>query len=262
MTQLETIEKNLQNNENVDSVFLTGSYGVGQKNDYSDIDLVIVLKENEKKIKSLYTWIDEKFADVFFFDHADLKRIKNSKELSANDMDAIFISWIEKASILFDKTGRVTKLKSDLKNNKNSINIPKNEKEQWWQKINYNFIANKRYFESNDPTYLEALDVRLLYSAIELITGYFGFRDIPWRGEKQAIVYLKDNDINFYKKFVEYSNSSNISDRFNLYSELVSLTLTSDFPLWTKEDIVSQFKDGSLDINSDLTNYWKKLISN
>ncbi|MEX1086974.1 MAG: nucleotidyltransferase domain-containing protein [Candidatus Paceibacterota bacterium] len=260
MNRLETIIKNLENNENIDAGFLTGSYGIGQKSNYSDIDLVIIFKENDKNIKSIYTWIDDTFADIFFFDQSDLERIEKSEKVSANDMDAIFIAWLEKASILFDKSGLTTKLKSDLKSNQNVIAIPQEEKKEWWQKINYNFIANKRYFESGNPLYSEALEIRLLYSVTELINGYFEFRDIPWRGEKYATSYLKDNDTDFYKTFFEYLNASDLSKRFELYSNLVALTLTPDFPLWTKEDVVTQTKGGSLDVNADLADYWKDLI--
>ncbi|MEX0909968.1 MAG: NUDIX domain-containing protein [Candidatus Paceibacterota bacterium] len=262
MNQLETIIKNLENNENVDAVFLTGSYGIDQKNNYSDIDLVIIFKKNDKNIKSLYTWIDDAFADVFFFDQADLERIEKSEKLLANNMDAIFTAWLEKSSILFDKSGTTTKLKSNLKSKQNLVAIPQDEKGEWWQKINYNFIANKRYFESDNSLYLEALEMRLLYSVIELINGYFEFRDIPWRGEKQAILYLKEKDETFYKIFVEYSNASDISKRFKLYSKLVTLTLTADFPFWTKENIIVQTKDGLLDINEGLADYWKNITSN
>lgn len=259
MNQLETIVKNLKNNDNIDSVFLTGSYATGQKTAHSDIDLIVVFNDNSKNIKALYTWIDDVFADVFFFDTLDIKRIEDAREFFANDMDAIFISWLGKSTILFDKTGQVTNLKSKFESKQDLVIIPQDEKKQRWQKINYNFIANQRYFESGISLYLEALEIRLLYSVAELINGYFEFRDIPWRGEKQAIQYFKDNDEVFYKKFLEYSNTGDINKRFKLYAELVSITTTEAFPIWAKEDIIVQTKDGSIDVNSELASYWKSI---
>ena len=70
--KLSQIIKKLGKHQDVDGVFVTGSQGDDYK-PYSDIDLVIILNDNHHKISSLYTWIDEKFADIFFFDQPDLE---------------------------------------------------------------------------------------------------------------------------------------------------------------------------------------------
>jgi predicted nucleotidyltransferase len=49
----EIIEK-LKSNDDVDAVFITGSQTTQEAKSYSDIDLVVILKENKNELYSLY----------------------------------------------------------------------------------------------------------------------------------------------------------------------------------------------------------------
>jgi hypothetical protein len=254
--KLSQIINNLGKHQDVDGVFITGSQGDNHKQ-YSDIDLVIVLNNNHHKINSLYTWIDGKFADVFFFDNSDIERLMTKNDIEANSMDAIFIDWLRKATIHFDKSGILNKLKYGLASK--TFPIPISEKQQFWQKINYNLVANTRYFQSNDSLYHDALEIRLLYSVSELLCGYFEFRDIPWRGEKTAIKYFQVNDVKFYDKFISYTKASNLGDRFKAYQDLVKLTFTDEYKEWLVGDILPQSKENK-DVES-MIKYWEDLTN-
>ena len=258
MKQLETIIKNLKNKPEVTALFLTGSHGENSK-PYSDIDLVIILDKNIQNISSLYTWIGSTFADVFFFNNSDLERINNVKEIDANIMDGMFVSWLDKGTIEFDKIGKLTDMKSGIIELKNRLSVFKNSKDAALQEINYNYICNKRYFESNDSLYHEALEIRLLYSIPELITGYFAFRNIPWRGEKSAVIYLKQNDLDFYNLFLNYAKEASLENKFSKYSKLVEKVFFNDCKPWLVGEVFPQSKDLLADKNK-LEQYWEDLI--
>lgn len=257
---LKFILEKLKKNRNVDCVFLTGSHGVGRQKPYSDLDLVIVLKRNTKNIKSVYTFIDGAFADIFFFDLNDIRRISGSKELSQSSFDSMFLDWLWKGKILFDKSGKVSRLAGKTKRPR--IKTPFSEKFNAWQQISYNYLANKRYFESNDPLYHEALEIRLSYSVIQLITGYFNLRGIPWRGEKLAVQRLKTDAPDFYKLFRMYTISPDLTKRFELYIQMVKKVLPRGYKLWDKNLAIAlpkgQVKSGI--IIKYLTKYWKGLL--
>ena len=259
MLKLDRIINNLKSKSEVDAIFLTGSQGSEHKS-YSDIDLVVILEKHRYDLTSLYTWIDDKFADIFFFDHSDLRRIEESQQLSANAMDGVFVSWLEKSSILFDKSGKLTALKDKTEELNKKMNVPKPEKDLFWQKINYNFVANKRYFESNDPLYHEALEIRLLYSVSELFTGYFEFRDIPWRGEKAALKYLSQSDQDFHNAFMSYVKARTLGERFDRYSTMAKLVFTGDYKYWGRDDVLPQSKDRAKEDAAKLVQYWEHLV--
>lgn len=256
-TLTHTLEK-LKSNPNVDAVFLTGSSETGRK-PHSDIDMVIILKKHDKDLSAIYTWIDDTFADIFFFDHADLDRMEKAELLPGNGMDAIFLNWLRRSVIQFDDSGRISGMKDMLAYISVKVGLPQSEKDTAWQKINYNFVANTRYFESNDPIYHNALEIRLLYSVSEIITGYCTLRNIYWRGEKLAIMYFQKMDTPFYNAFIEYTKATNIQQRFEAYKKLVELVFTDEYKMWNKGDVISQAKGG--EINKDgSVEYWKELI--
>jgi predicted nucleotidyltransferase len=259
MKKLDEIIERLKSNNDVDAVFLTGSNATNQSKSYSDIDLIIILKENKYDIYSSYRWVDGIFADIFFFDLSDLNRIEAQSGKYENETDPVFVTWLKKSDIKFDKSGTLTLLKQKMTNTKDVVleKIKKN----LWQKINYNYVANKRYFESNDPLYHETLELRLLYSVIEVICGYIEFRDEAWRGEKEAIKYLKGNYQDFYDIFKSYSASNNLVDKFRFYEQMVDSVFTNGYKKWTEKDEIILKKDFSVvDEDDFVTKYIKSLF--
>lgn len=248
MTELQAIIANLEQSADVNAVFLTGSYGEGEAKPHSDVDLVVILKKNNLNLYSHYRWIDGSFADIFFFDLADLARIRSAATDDGNGLDAIFLGWLKKADIGFDKSGTLTALKNARADATSTVAT--NEKRNFWQKINYNFVANKRYFESNDPTYHQALELRLLYSVMEAVCGYLALRDIPWRGEKDAVRYLSSHAPDFYALFQKYSSATALEGRFVLYSKMVDSSLTEKYPKWETTDVVT-LKEGHVVADDD-----------
>jgi len=138
MEDLEKIIDALKLNDDVDAVFITGSFGAKNAKPYSDIDLVVLLNENKMNLYSLYRWVDGIFADIFFFDMADMERISSLGKNDGNAMDGIFMSWLKKADIRFDKSGVLADLKNKTAADGATL-VSKKDKQSFWQKINYNF---------------------------------------------------------------------------------------------------------------------------
>lgn len=260
MNSLDKIIEKLKSDDGVNAVFITGSYSTQDAKSYSDIDLVVILKENKNNLYSLYRWIDNIFAEVFFFDLSDLKRIVSSKNIDSENFDAILLDWIKKSNIYFDKSDVLTELKSKALDIKISHQSDKSKK-GFWQRINHNYIADKRYFDSREPLYHEALEIKLFYSMEQVICAYFAFRDIPWRGEKNAILYLKDNDINFYQLFKNNTSAKSLDERFEAYSRMFEAVFTDEYKKWTEKDEVILKKDFSVaEPNEPATTYIKSLL--
>jgi predicted nucleotidyltransferase len=262
MSQLEEIIDNLKLKPEVDAVFVAGSQGVGEEKSYSDIDLVVIFTQNLENLRSLFQWIDNKPGDIYFFDHSDIEKLLSLDEIPANKMDAVLIDWLEKNSIHFDKSGLLTKLKGQAAQLKSKFAVPTTEMKSFEQKINYGYIRNKRYFESENSFYQEALEINLLNDIPNVLVGYFEFRNIPWRGEKFAINYLKSSDPTFYNLFLKCIGQSNLKEKFDNYSRLVQVCFHGDYKLWTKNTVVPFPKDTITDEKEgELINYWNRLKS-
>jgi predicted nucleotidyltransferase len=261
MNTLKNIIENLKNKEEVDAVFVTGSQGLGEQKSYSDIDLVVVFRENTQKLFSMFQYIDGKPADIFFYDISLLEKLKSDKEIPANTMDAVLIGWLEKATIEFDKSGTVTSMKVDVENLKKKLQVPMTEMKKFESLINAGYITNRRYFESNDSEYLEALEIKMLYDLNNILMGYFEFRNIPWRGEKLVLKYLRENDRMFYNLYMSCLRAPYIKEKFETYLVLVKNVFCGDYDLWDK-DVINPYIKGVLEEKDreKLINYWKTLL--
>lgn len=261
MNSLDKIIEKLKSDSNVDTVFMTGSNHNKEAKTYSDADLVVIFKENKDELYCLYEWVDNIFAEVFFFDLNDLKRITLSEKLDAESFDAILLDWVKKSNIYFDKSEILTKLKSKAQDIDVSSQSD-SSKEGFWQRTNHNYIVDKRYFESGDPLYHEALEIKLFYSMEQVICAYFAFRDIPWRGEKNAILYLQENNSYFYQLFKNYTSATYLAERFDAYSKMFEVMFTDKYKKWTEKDKIILKKDFSvLNLDDQTTNYINSLFN-
>lgn len=248
---------NLKYSPKVLGVFFTGSTITGIRPS-SDIDLVIILKNNSKNLRSIYTMIEGHFADIFFFDQQFLQTVNKKKNYSANTLEGIFVTWILQGKIVFDPKQQLQQLQNKQRKRLRLFIIPEQEKREWWVKINYNFIANERYFNSPKPEYKSALELRLLYSVTELITAYFAFRDLPWRGEKAALKYLTVNDSKYYKVFKAFTHGKTASVKMKAYLKLFSYTCTKTFKPWGKNFVIPLTQKNQY--NKNLVRFWNLLL--
>lgn len=265
MDSLDKIIEKLKLNDDVDAVFLTGSIGTKTSKPYSDIDLIVILKNNSKEIESVFTWINGVFADIYFFDLENIRETKESLLLPTQNpkikhkMNAFLYSWLKKGDIKFDKSGELTKLKTLEK----EIKIPQTQIFRSWNNTNYNLEANTRYFNSNDPLYHEALEIRLMYSVPQIICSYLDFVGEPWEGEKKALTYFKEHDSNFYNLFLKYTQATNLAERFSIYKQMAEkvFSLNPKCKVWDKTEIIAKSQREQFENSNDLIEYWQSLIS-
>ena len=245
---LQGIIDKLSKSDNVDALLLCGSTATGKQTKSSDYDLVLVVKEKPEKLLSLFTYINGLPADIFFYSSDDIKRIVLNKQINEGG-ETWLLHWLPKGKISFDKSGDLSKLQSMI----SEIKYPPDASASTSAyKINYNLVNNTRYFESNDPLYHSALEIRLLYSIIEALVGYFSMRHIYWEGEKKAVQYLEDKDPEFLSIFQKTARASNLHDIFTAYRDLVEKSFTTEYPKWDKDVAVS--------IEGDFGAFWTNLL--
>ncbi len=236
---------------------MTGSTAENPKT-WSDLDLVVILDTNTAGLKSIYTTIDDRFADIFFFDIGFVQQLTKKREVSAMDLQGMFVTWLDKGRVEYDPDGVLKKLLAQIKKDPIALTVTQQEQHDFWVKINYNFIANVRYFESSDPVYHQALEIRLAYSVVELINAYFSFRGIPWRGEKAAIEYLQQHDPDYLKTFQSYTTSINLEQKMKTYQDLFRRTLHGEYQEWDENFVVPMSTKHQYD--PALVGFWENLI--
>jgi predicted nucleotidyltransferase len=258
MKTLSSVLISLEKSPDVDAVFLTGSRGRGEHTQASDIDLVIILADNAPRPSATYEIIDEQFADIFFFTKSELQELSVKKEVRANALsEGILLGWIEMADIIFDRSGVVHALKERAPHITQVMST--DEQQAALQKLSYNYIQNSRYFDSGRSLYHEALLIRLGYSSIECITTLLTLRSIPWRGEKNAVTYLKQHAPEFYEHFRIYGSSPTLKDKMAAYTDMVHY-IANEHPLYTYTSPVSTNPDQTI-CSDRAALLWQKISS-
>jgi len=222
---------------------------------------VVILKEKTSNLQSLFQWVDGKPCDIFFFDGAILQLFLEAKTIPANKMDAVLLDWLDTAKVYFDKSGILKSLMDNKESLKAKLEVPIEEMVSFESKINAMYVTNKRYFDSGNPEYHDALETKLLQDIYDVLIGYFEFRSIPWRGEKTMLGYLKENDKTFYDAYVSCLRSVTPSEKFKLYEGLVFIVFHGEYCLWDKE-VVTPYTNRPLkkEQQAHLVEYWKGLI--
>ena len=245
---LEEIIVKLSSNGNIDALLLCGSTASGKQTKSSDHDLVLIVKEKPDKLLSLFTYIAGVPADIFFYSVNEVQGIISDKRVK-DGAETWLMHWLEKGKIAFDHSGKLTELQKMVDTISTSLDASAGA---YVYKINYNLVNNTRYFESEDQLYHAALEIRLMYSIVEVLTGYFSLRHIYWEGEKKAVQYLKDHDQKYLSVFERACRAVTLKDRFTAYLELTELTFTAEYPKWNKEVAVS--------IEGDFGGFWTDLL--
>jgi len=250
------IEK-LKSSPRVKSVFSAGTTAT-KLTPSSDIDLIIIIDKNSEGIKSIFTTIENRFSDIYFFDIDFLNQLKDKGEVSGNNFDGMFLAWLATGKIEYDPENLLSEIKNKFEKTSPIQKVSDSEKRDFWVKTNYNFIANSRYYNSTDEIYHKALELRLLYSVIELITAYFSFRSIPWRGEKSAVKYLQQNDQDFLSIFEKYSRSNSLTEKMEYYTELFNAIFIDEYQKWKDDFVVAISSKNQYD--QKLNIFWDDLI--
>ena len=117
---------------------------------------------------------------------------------------------------------------------------------------------------SDDPVYLMAVDIRLLYSLPEVFVGYSRARDLPWRGEKELIRYLQRHDPRFLDIFRQCIAETDRERKVVLYEQAAALALAPVGGLWPQEATAVQLQSGAAwqsDAVESALAFWERLVA-
>lgn len=261
---LEKFTEILSSKDIVDGFLIAGSGGKRKLLPYSDYDFVIVLSEMPVKLFSAFTYVDGRMADVFFYTRSQIDELISKKEpIDANSMDGKLVEWLKDGNIPIDKSGKLHTLKEKTK--KEEITQVKDSTAYAaWFATNFNFTQNNRMFESNNPLYLQAVEIRLLTSFFNIFNNYFDIRKIPFRGEKEAIKYLEKYDKDYLELFQRVIKETDKKIRFNLYEKLVELTVKPVAEVWGQRPITGVMPQEEMkeDTIQKGLEFWEALTKN
>lgn len=230
---LDDVLVRLQQHELVAGILLMGSTGEGSLTSSSDIDICLIPSNLPSPAKLFTTWIDNRLAEVYVTTVEAIHRVAGEPgRWSAGSEEEALIRWLRTGRVVYDRTGVIGAGQAAARQTPTAV--PDESCRYWaWWGIGYNVAHMRRYASGDDVVSQAAAQVRLLWSVFQVIAHYFTIREIPWRGEKEAIRFLTVHDPAYLDLINHCVAEQDILRKARLYEELAQLTLEPVGGLWT-----------------------------
>lgn len=261
---LDELFANLAANDNVDAVALFGSLPNHMTNSVSDYDLLIMVHDPPVRIFQLQTYIHEIMADVAFVetDVADrVLALENPVPVTSNE--GFLIGWLEYAQIVFDKTSRFTQIQQKLATNNWRVAATDSDTYADWFWLNFDLRQMKRMVQSPDPVYQLTVDIHLMTNLSQLWRVYYRFRNLHWRGVKEAARYLSAHDPSYLSLYRACLSEPDCLHKLMLFERLVCLSLAPVADLWSEGATAVYLKNPleHPDHVAEALEFWQEIVA-
>jgi hypothetical protein len=117
---------------------------------------------------------------------------------------------------------------------------------------------------SPDPVYQTTVDLRLLYTIMEVWQAYFRLRRLPSLGEKHDIRYLAAHDPEYLDLFRCCLAEPDRAHKFELYRRLAEVALAPVGGLWQEGTTAIQLRGETQwqpDTVDNALAFWQELVT-
>ena len=233
----------------------------------SDYDLVIVMSELPVQVDMGHTIVDGRHTDLQFFtveeldDMIETERPVNPYVSSGRTLLRMGDGRIEK-----DESGRLDRARRKvLAGVKLKLFDDYQKYDRWWL-TNMFLRITRRLDRSDDPIYIQAVDLQVNGMLDYLMVDYFNFRDLLWKGEKDAVRYWTSHDPEFLRLYVRCLKESVTGRRVVLLGTLCALAVGPLAPIWEDDNAAMHIRPDD-DRNQDVSvvsqaalNFWEGLV--
>ncbi len=240
---LDEVLARLATREIVDGIVVFGSAATGDATPTSDYDVLLVLKELPVPLRLVVTTVDGRLAEFMVTSTTAVDRLVTGEGEPSTSGGG----WTEEAlarfldgRIVFDRSGRVRRAQDRSRRRPPSDAVDERDVYGRWFKASYSLWQTRRMLTAADAVSLMAVDLRLLYGVYDLWVHYFDVRGLPWRGDKEAIRYLKAHDPRFLDVMERCLAETDRERKLDLYGRLAELTMAPVGGIWPEDATVAQ----------------------
>ena len=262
---LDEVIERLSRQDVVSGVVVNGSGGAEEIVRGSDYDLVVFRTDLDTEGHVGLTYIDGRVTDVIFVNADETRRILALKEpLSVESWTGHVVHWLVLGRVAYDRTGEITRAFEYVHRGHWLRPMDDAEIYQIWFSINFNVRHNHRILNSDDPLYMMALDVRMLYGATDIFRGYFHCRRMLWEGEKAALRYLQEHDPGFIALFQRFVHTDDREQKMIMYEQLADWATAPVGGVWDPQGTSMQLIEPQEKVTPDMIDralrFWEDLL--
>ena len=221
---LEELVGRLRQRDQIDGIMVIGSAARDELQPGSDYDLVILLSDMPVPIDIGLTHVDDRPTDLNFITVEEMDELLESdKPVNPYTTKGGAFLRMGDGKIELDRSGRLERgQQTVLAGVPLKLFSSKEKYSRWWM-MNFFLRLAKRMVVSNDPTYTQAADLMLVGMLDYLMFDYFNFRDLVWKGEKEAVRYWTSQEPGYLDSFMNCLNELDTGHKLQLYEELAEV---------------------------------------
>lgn len=248
-TKMQSIKEMLAILKSTPNTLGLVEYGSPHKSDNyetGDYDLLLILQDKVYDVESLHFYIKTIPVDL---------NVRSLQEIQDLEFPKGFETFLLEGRIIYDPTKKVSQELQKLKERQKTC-YPKKFSEHSiaFARHGHKHVLNK--IKGRLDT-LPLLCRFLLNTNIYwLVETYFNIRNLPFRGEKHALNYLKESDPDIYQGIEDFYASTSLQQQVEISKRLTKLILEPVGGQW-RDDEVLAFGD---DETGDLQNKGKELF--
>lgn len=203
--------KRLEKYDRYEAAFIFGSVAEGSTSEQSDLDIIVLTNQHNPCENVNHPHVYGVKLDISFTGFAKFNA-QTEWHLKNDDRG----TWLINSIILFDKTGRVTRLKEAIKNTKPKRYTKKDY--QWTQFMLYHANSKvERYISSNPASALYSMHANIG----EVIKNHYKLQGKWWVSSKKILEDLETWDkplATLAKKFV---STAEVKEKFQVWSQII-----------------------------------------
>ena len=199
----------------------------------SDYDLVIVMSELPAPVDMGHTIVDGRDTDIRFFSVEELDgMIETERPVNPYVSNGRTLLRMGDGRIEKDESGLLGHARRKVLAGVKLQLIDDYQKYDRWWLTNMFLRITKRLDRSDDPVYIQAVDLQVNGMLDYLMVDYFNFRDLLWKGEKDAVRYWTSHDPEFLRLYMSCLKESDTGRRVVLLGTLCAMAAGPLGPIW------------------------------
>jgi hypothetical protein len=218
----------LRNNPNVIALIVYGSRRIDDNSLGGDFDLfVFVNEEVTTEIESIHLYISDIPVDLNIRTKLDLR-----SNVPLTDIDFALFD----GEIIYDKYNEMSALMEQAKLKWTYSSEELSSSQIDWERFSQQHVIDKiRYRLKEDVVFSRFLLNTNIYW---LINNYFRIRGLKYKGEKQAIISIREKSPEIYEIIEKFYSTNCLETQFKLTKNLTELVLRPVKGSWRKDELI------------------------
>lgn len=229
MNTIDQMQRILTSNPDVLGLIEYGSCHKREHYTIGDYDVFIILKHRSEAIEGLHFYVEETPVDM---------NVRTLEQLQNMNPPEGFDRVLLNGRVIYDPTGKVSEaiahMKKREKSKARSFSLSQNEIAMIRHGHTHVLDKVKGRFETM-PLFCEFLLSTNIYW---LIQNYFRVRNLPFEGEKRALIYLEEKEGVIYKGIRDFFCAVTLEEKVEISNRLTELILAPIQGPWKQNELL------------------------